>query len=360
MRTEPPSTLPKDIDALTRRERRTLADLRGAIPRELFVPSAARSFTALARVTGTLAFLAYLTSLIELQSAVDWLLFSAFTLAQGTALVGLFVIGHDAGHYAFARSRTVNTVVGHLTMAPLLTTLKSWQLFHDYHHRFPQKHGVQHDFCRYLVTREGLREASLMSRLGYRVPGGFLLWILGGIYRRATLARSIPELVPNPTEARRLRISTACTLGIVAALWTCLTLVAGPFAILKYHLAPVIVATLLGSLLVTVQHTNMDAIFYTPEAWTPLRGQIVSTFDVRFPRALEWLWCDINLHVAHHVSPRIPWYHLRRAGRALSRAYPSYYQERRFGRSELAFLWRTPFLRPIPGLGSLDFERSDR
>lgn len=351
---------PRDVDARTRSYDHTLADLRNAIPRELFEPSTARSLLALARVVITVAAIGYLTSRVELRTTPDWLLLVVLTIAQGTALVGLFVIGHDAGHFAFARSRALNGVVGHLAMAPLLTTLKSWQLFHDYHHRYPQKHGAQLDFCSYLVTREGLAQAGTVSRLGYRMRGGFIFWILAGIYRRATLARSIPELIKSDVDARRLKISAACTLAIVAALWTALGLAAGPLAIVKYHLAPVVVATLIGSLLVTVQHTNMDALFYTPEAWTPLRGQIVSTFDVRFPRLLEWLWCDINLHVAHHVSPRIPWYHLRAAGRALAHAHPAYYQERRFGRSELEFLWRTPFLRATDRPGCLEFERNDR
>lgn len=350
---------PKDVDALTRREATTLGDLRRAIPPELMVPSEARSFLALARVVAVVALLAYATSRVELRTASDLLLLGALTIAQGTALVGLFVIGHDAGHHALSRSRAVNVVVGHLAMAPVLTTLRSWQLFHDYHHKLPQKHGVQHDFNRYLVTRDDYPTAGRLTRLGYMLPGGFLLWILHGIARRATLARSIPELVRSPAEARRLRLSSLCTLALVVGGWTVLALVDGPLAIVKYHLAPVVVTTLIGSLLVTVQHTNMDALLYTPQAWTPLRGQIVSTFDVRFPRLLEWLWCDINIHIPHHVSPRIPWYHLRAASRAIARAYPGYHQERRFGRSELRFLWRVPFLRPVEPLGLIELEPRD-
>ena len=73
---------------------------------------------------------------------------------------------------------------------------------------------------------------------------------------------------------------------------------------------------------------------------------------------IEWLWCDINIHIPHHVSPRIPWYNLRGAAKALKAAYPGYYQERRLGRSELQFLWRVPFLRPVPDLGYLELERN--
>jgi omega-6 fatty acid desaturase (delta-12 desaturase) len=346
--------LPKDADLFTRTEEVTLGALRRVIPHRLVLPSELRSWLALLRVFGMVALIAYVTSRIELRSAAGWVLFGVLTVAQGVVLVGLFVLGHDCGHGSFSRRRRVNQVVGHLTMAPLFTTLRSWQLFHDHHHRWPQKHDAQIDVYRYLVTRDQLGRAELLTRLGYSVPGGFIFWILGGIYRRATLLKSIPELVRSPAEARRVKRSAAITLSLLALLWTVIGLTAGPAAILKYHLAPVLVSTLIGSLLVTVQHTNMEAIFYAPEAWTPLRGQVVSTFDVRFPRLLEWLWCDINLHIPHHVAPRLPWYHLRPAAALLFRAYPELYQERSFGMSELRFLWRVPLLRRVPGMGYFD------
>jgi omega-6 fatty acid desaturase (delta-12 desaturase) len=348
--------LPRDVDARTREETLSLTEMRRAIPSDCMAPSDARSLLSLVRVLATIALFAYLASMIHAETPLTWALLAAATVGQGFAMVGLFVLGHDCGHHSFSRRRWINEVVGHLAMSPLVTSLRSWQLYHDHHHRWPQKHGVQVDFYRYLATRKELSLRSsgsraTITRLGYRVPGGLLFWILGGIYRRATLARSIPELVRNERAARRLRVSALSTLAGAVAIWTTIGLWAGPLAIVKYHLAPLLVATLTGSLIFVVQHTNMEALFYAPEAWTPLRGQVVSTFDVRFPRLLEWMWCDINFHIAHHVAPRIPWYHLRRAARALARAYPRYYQERRFGASELRFMWRVPLLRPVPEMG---------
>jgi omega-6 fatty acid desaturase (delta-12 desaturase) len=143
-------------------------------------------------------------------------------------------------------------------------------------------------------------------------------------------------------------------------IWTALGLAGGAAAIVKFYLAPLLVSTITGALLFAVQHTNMEALFYTPESWTPLRGQIVSTFDVRFPRWLEWLWCDINFHIPHHLAPHVPWYHLRRASRALYEVYPELFQERRFGMSELRFIWRVPVLRAVPELGYFVMEPNNR
>ena len=90
-----------------------------------------------------------------------------------------------------------------------------------------------------------------------------------------------------------------------------------------------------------------------------MRGQLVSTFDVRFPAWLEYLWCHINLHIPHHISPTIPSYYLKGAGRALHQAYPAHYQEQTFGLRHLAWFYRTPFLRKIEDKGYYVLDASE-
>jgi hypothetical protein len=92
---------------------------------------------------------AYPTSLIEPRSAVDWLLSATLNIAQRTALVGLFVIGH----YAFFGSRRVNLVIRHRAHGPTPHDTEELLPFHDNHLRFQQKHGAQHDFYHYLGGR---------------------------------------------------------------------------------------------------------------------------------------------------------------------------------------------------------------
>ena len=82
-----------------------------------------------------------------------------------------------------------------------------------------------------------------------------------------------------------------------------------------------------------------------------MRGQLVSTFDVRFPAWLEYLWCHINIHIPHHISPGIPWYYLEAAGRSMRQAYPAHYQEQTFGLHHLTWFYRTPFLKKIEDKG---------
>ncbi len=89
-----------------------------------------------------------------------------------------------------------------------------------------------------------------------------------------------------------------------------------------------------------------------------MRGQLASTFDVRFPAWLEYLWCYINFHIPHHISPIIPWYYLKEAGRAIRQAYPAHYQEQGFALRHLTWFYRTPFLKKIEDKGYYVFDAS--
>jgi omega-6 fatty acid desaturase (delta-12 desaturase) len=70
----------------------------------------------------------------------------------------------------------------------------------------------------------------------------------------------------------------------------------------------------------------------------------VSTFNVRLPRWFEAMVFDINIHLPHHLSPAMPWYHLRTANQALRRAFPGYVQERRLSLRALREMWKRPVL----------------
>ena len=75
----------------------------------------------------------------------------------------------------------------------------------------------------------------------------------------------------------------------------------------------------------------------------------MSTFDVRFPRWLEYVWCYGTIHIPHHVAPAMPWYNLQKAARAIRQAYPNYYQERRFRRPIFAMAVANPVSREDRG-----------
>ena len=50
--------------------------------------------------------------------------------------MGVWVLGHECGHFAFAPSRRANDAVGFVLHSLLLVPYFSWQHTHALHHRF--------------------------------------------------------------------------------------------------------------------------------------------------------------------------------------------------------------------------------
>jgi omega-6 fatty acid desaturase (delta-12 desaturase) len=269
-------------------------------------------------------------------------------ILTGFALVGLFTIGHDAGHEAFSKSHTVNTLVGHLCMFPLVNSYAVWVITHDHHHAHTQLRGHEVDWAAHLRTEKDLSELSWKKhpilRLGYALPFGVFFWILWNTFRRSA---SVEVFLPErqyASEKTHLAWSNAFMILGAVLIYGGLLWGGGLWMMVKYYGVAAFVATWVGALVVTLQHANADTLYFDKESWTPIRGQMVATFDIRFSRLLSWMWCHIDIHIPHHIAPRIPWYRLPEARLALIKAHPELYQERRFRFRDLGWMWRTPIL----------------
>jgi len=347
------SLTPRVVDARMERDL-TLPRLRRAIPRDCLVISPWRAWGTVARVLLCVALCAAALGLVRPALAdpiaLAWQVPLLITLwiLYGWVLVGLFVLGHDCGHRTFSRRRWVNTVMGHACLAPLANGYHAWRLTHDHHHAYTQLRGQDVDWASYLVTREEFTSRapppSRVTRIGYALPFGTFFWIWWNSLERAVAIRR--QLAPRvwQRERYRLRRSSLATAGVLLAIYGTLWYAVGFWGMLKYYGIPAWIAMVTGWVIIAIQHANEESLIYDESGWTPAKGQVVSTFDTRFPLWMEWLWCGINFHIPHHVAPAIPWYHLERAGRALRAAYPDRYQERRFGWRDVMAFRRTPFL----------------
>ena len=303
---------PQDIDARSRTEDVRLRDIFESIPGECFRVQPLRAWWALARVVGCFSLLTWLLLKVELTGGVDlfWQVpsLAVLFLLQGWTLLGLFVIGHDCGHRAFSKRAWVNQVVGHLCMSPLANAFQTWVVTHDHHHSQTQRRGQEVDWASHLKTADELAETTWRShpvvRLGYTLPFGIFFWIMTNTVRRGFLVRWQIGEAKWQRERRRLATSNLIMLVTMIAIYGGLIGTMGLWMALKLYGIPAFVANLFGALVITVQHANRHTLLYTAEGWSPLRGQLVSTFDVRFYRWLEWMWCDINIHIPHHIAPK--------------------------------------------------------
>jgi len=350
---------PRTIDERTRSESIRLADVRAVVPAECFEQDPLRAWFALFRVVGGFALLTWAVLSVQLSwgASLAWQLplLMGLWLLQGWSLLGLFVLGHDCGHRAFSSRRWVNQWVGHLCMSPLANAFQTWVVTHDHHHAWTQRRGEEVDWASHLKTRSEFEATTWRSdpivRLGYALPFGIFFWIVSNTVRRGFLVRQQIGEAKWQRERRRLLFSNVAMLVTMTAIYGGLFAWGGLWMLLKVYGIPAFIANVFGALIITVQHANPNTLFYTERGWSPLRAQLVSTFDVRFPRWIEWMWCDINIHIPHHIAPNMPWYRLRAASVAIQAAFPHYYQSRPFSIWQLSWFAQTPFLREEPDKG---------
>lgn len=298
----------------------SLASLRAAVPRRCFAPSTWRSLAFLGRDVAVLAVLYALA-----WQAPSWLV-PALWLAQGTMLWALFVLGHDCGHGSFSRYRRLNTLVGHLTHTPLLVPYHAWRLSHRIHHRHAG--DVERDEGWHPLT--AAQAAALpwpVRLLRFHLP----LLVFPFYLARRSPARAGSHFVPwselfLPRERAAVARSVALCGLMLLALAT-FTVLAGPWALLRWWGGPYLVFVGWISLVTYLHHTDERVPWYRGGAWTFVRGAL-ATVD-RSYGSLERVQHDAGCHVVHHLFPAIPHYRLRAAAAAVRPVLGDLYREDR-------------------------------
>jgi omega-6 fatty acid desaturase (delta-12 desaturase) len=346
-----PSPIPPSvIDQRARAEGTTIAHLRDLIPKECFVIQPWKSWSALALAILRLAASIFILTRIEPTWGVSlaWQIpaLCAAWLFAGWCYTGIFVIGHDCGHLAFSERRWVNELVGHLCLSPEFTGFHNWRIWHNYHHAKTQLRAQDPDWAEKMMTRAEYEQAPLGDkahvRLGFGTPLGILVGFWKGMFRRTFMKTTAPQIPVR--EEGKLLFSSVVMVLVSGSIGAALFHTAGAWALVKYYLVPTFIAAAHGAMLTYLHHTSADSMVFDKEDWTPFRGQVASTFNVRFPRFIEALWFDINVHLVHHLAPRIPWYHLRAATEAIRAKNPEWVQERRFSFGYLRASWAKPLL----------------
>ncbi len=344
---------PLEVDARLRSHDVTMAVLRAAIPSHLLEPVPHRAWLAIARALATIAIGEALLGVVALKPwALPAVVLAWLVVAAG--MVGLFIIGHDCGHFAFSRTRWVNVVVGHFCMSPILTGFRAWQLSHAHHHARTGLRGDDTDWPEQMLTRAELETATWRERIrataAYASPIGLLLGFTTGMIRRTFMSTLYPQVKTNRRTRLELLLSNALMVVTSGGIAVWLVRTRGWSTMLVHYAVPLYFGMVLGALFTYLHHSGEGSVVFDRPSWTFVRGQLTSTFDVRFPRWFERLFFHINRHPAHHVSTRVPWYGLPRANDALRSAFPDLAIERRFAFSYLLRAWRTSRLEPEAGV----------
>lgn len=243
---------------------------------------------------------------------VSELLTLALAFPAGGLVVRLFIIQHDCGHGSFFRSRRANTIAGLFCSLITLTPHENWRRQHANHHavwnNLDRRDSGMDIYSTCLTVRE------------YRALPRRRRWLYRAARHPAVSQVLLPPLVflmlyrfafDTPASWRRERISVYLTdLGILVAA-TVLVLTLGAERVALVQLPTMVVASIAGMWIFSVQHRFEDARWFRSDTWNSIDAALHGSSYLKLPRVLQWFSGNIGFHHIHHLLPRIPNYRLQ-------------------------------------------------
>lgn len=290
------------------------ATLKRAIPKHCFEPSTLRSLVYLVFDVAVIA-----ACYIALSFTQQWYYELPLIVLIGTMCWSLFVIGHEAGHGAFSKSRTINTLVGILTHAPLLVPYRGWQRSHATHH-MKTGHLQEEEVFRACRAEQDWLTRKILFRSGIFLVIGWPMYLLG--FRNITTYDPVhgSHFLPvSDLYTKHVRISWLLSIAAVAgflAIYIALGAVFGWGFALKYIVAPYFIYAMWLTFVTYMQHVAPEVPVYDTGDWSYLKGAL-ATVDRNYG-PFNWLTHHIgDQHVIHHIFPTIPHYRAEEAMAAI-------------------------------------------
>jgi omega-6 fatty acid desaturase (delta-12 desaturase) len=196
----------------------------------------------------------------------------------------------------------VGTITGIMTFCPF----HQWRHTHSVHHASSgnlSKRGVGDIWT---MTVEEYVESSWPVRLFYRLyRNPFIMFVIGPIYIFLIDYRFNRKRA-GVKERMNTYITNASIVGIAGLLiwlvgWQAYLLVQGPIFFLS---------GMAGIWLFYVQHQFEDTYYERNENWDYVKAAMQGSSYYKLPAVLRWITGNIGFHHIHHLSPRVPNYHL--------------------------------------------------
>lgn len=267
-------------------------------------PSLRRSIRQL--VNTVIPYLAIMVVMYFMLGVSYWITL-ALALPAAGFLIRAFIICHDCGHGSFFKSRKANRIFGFATGLLAYVPSYYWSHQHARHHATAgdlDRRGVGDIWT--LTVQEYLAMSRPM-RLWYRVyRNPFFLFGIAPIY-----VFFIRYRFWMSGDNVRGRWSTIRTNLAIAAILVAAHFTIGIKAYLMIQLPILLIAFASGVWLFYIQHQFENTYWEHNENWSYVRQALEGSSYYKLPRVLQWFTGNIGFHHIHHLSPRIPNYHLQ-------------------------------------------------
>jgi acyl-lipid omega-6 desaturase (Delta-12 desaturase) len=293
--------------------------------------------TGLAQTLTTLGPLALLWWAAILSLEVSWWLTALATLLISLFTLRNLVLMHECGHNSLFRSQWLNRSCGFLFGVVAGMPQYVWSQHHDFHHA----NNGNWDKYRGPLTTPSVAEFAAMTKaqqqlylrtrsIGLAPLGGFVYllfnprftWMKGSVQ---LVMHLLSSKIAQPAVSLRTHAASFQTNYwksrkeywhmfwnnlVLLSLWLvmCMNIGALPFFVI--YLSSISLAGGAGIILFTVQHNFEHAYASESSDWSYDTGAIQGTSMLVLPRWLNWFTANIAYHHVHHLSAKIPNYHL--------------------------------------------------
>jgi acyl-lipid omega-6 desaturase (Delta-12 desaturase) len=244
--------------------------------------------------------------------SISWWLVVPLAVLAGALTVRVFIIFHDCGHGSFFKSRIANDTVGFIAGILTFTPYYHWRWEHAIHHASSghlDRRGVGDIWT--LTVQEYLA-STRWRKFAYRLARNpIVLFFIGPMY-----LFFVRQRYATAGASRRERHSVYAMNAAVLAMAVALSLVFGIKAYVIIQLIVLMVAGSSGVWLFYVQHQFEDVYWERGEDWSYTAAALQGSSFYKLPRVLQWFSGNIGFHHIHHLSPRIPNYHLEKCHKA--------------------------------------------
>ncbi len=270
-------------------------------------------------------------------AAVSLWLLPPIMLLMTVFSVRCFSLMHDCGHYSLFNSKKVNRVVG--CMLGMINAIPQypWSRGHAYHHK------TNGDWERYrgpsgLVSTAEFAKLSPAAQRRYELlrhplmifPGGFFylaikprLALILGAYGfighwfsclKNTPGTSFSEIFDSyqsrnwytTAEFWDLLLNNICVVGG----WIAFSYLLEPAFFLSIYSITLTCSAAIFICIFFVEHNFEGSYAHKTAGWDYLLGAIEGSSYLKLPAIMQWFAADIGYHNIHHLSERIPNYHL--------------------------------------------------
>jgi len=270
------------------------------------------TWRALWQIVNTLGPYLLLWYLMYRSLAVSWWIAVPLAILAGAFLVRLFIIHHDCGHGSFFKSRKANDILGFITGLLTFTPYYHWRWEHALHHASSGDLDRRGTGDIWTLTVLEYLEASRWKRFAYRLARNpVVLFVIAPLYLFL-----IKHRLPTLKASRRARHSVYWTNLAMFGMAAGLSWFFGLKAYLLLQLVVMMVAGSAGVWLFYVQHQFEEVYWERGHEWDYTTAALQGSSFYKLPKVLQWFSGNIGYHHIHHLSPRIPNYHLEKCHQA--------------------------------------------